>query len=337
MTDTWFLLPLAAVATAVVAWALARSGLAGRLSDVPNERSLHGQPVPRVGGIAMMLVALPLAEWGAGDIGVLLALAAGLAVLSAADDVRSLPIGLRLSAHAAAALVAVLQILASRGIEWGAALVVALAAVLAVTWMTNLFNFMDGSDGIAGGMAAAGFGAYAAGAYAAGEPGLAWASAALACAAVGFLLLNVPPARVFMGDAGSIPCGFLAGALGFVGVVRDAWPAWFPVLVFSLFIVDATVTLVRRLRRGAPVWRAHREHAYQRLVLAGWSKRRLALAAWAVMAATAGSAVLGRAAGAMAACVIIVVWAACHALILVAVERRCAATPRKAPSGGFEP
>lgn len=337
MKDPWLVLPLAAVATAVVAWALARSGLAGRLSDVPNERSLHGQPVPRVGGIAMMVVALPLAAWGAGDVAILLSLAGALAVLSAADDIRSLPIGLRLSAHAAAALIAVLQILAVNGIEWAAAPVVALAAVLAVAWMTNLFNFMDGSDGLAGGMAAAGFGAYAAGAFAAGEPGLAWTSAALACAAVGFLLLNVPPARVFMGDAGSIPCGFLAGALGFAGVVRGAWPGWFPVLVFSPFIADATVTLVRRLLRGAPVWRAHREHAYQRLVLAGWSKRRLALAAWTVMAAAAGSAVLGRTAGATTACVIIVVWAAFYALILVAVERRCAATPRKAPSGGFEP
>lgn len=113
---------------------------------------------------------------------------------------------------------------------------------------------------------------------------------AIAGAAIGFLACNFPPARVFMGDAGSVPLGFLAGAFGLAGWRAGIWPLWFPLLVFSPFIFDATVTLGRRLSRGERVWQAHRDHAYQRLILAGWSHRRLALTAWLLMVASAASA-----------------------------------------------
>ncbi len=96
-----------------------------------------------------------------------------------------------------------------------------------------------------------------------------------------------------MGDAGSIPLGFLAGALGVQGALAGAWPFWFPVLVFSPFIVDATVTLARRMVRREPFWRAHRAHYYQRLVLSGWSHRRVALGAYALMCAGAAAALAG--------------------------------------------
>jgi UDP-N-acetylmuramyl pentapeptide phosphotransferase/UDP-N-acetylglucosamine-1-phosphate transferase len=124
-----------------------------------------------------------------------------------------------------------------------------------------------------------------------------------------------------MGDAGSIPLGFLAGALGLAGAIRGTWPAWFPLLVFSPFWVDASVTIARRLLRRERIWIAHRSHYYQRLVLMGWSTRRLALCAYALMLATALSALLGRAQGGSIQCAILVVWAVLYVAAIVAIER----------------
>src|SRR6185503_1293522 len=176
----------------------------------------------------------------------------------------------------------------------GVPFVAAILITLAIAWMTNLYNFMDGADGLAGGMALFCFAAYALAASAAGFEALALGAAGVASAAFGFLAFNFPPARVFMGDAGSIPVGFLAGALGLHGAIVGAWPSWFPLLVFSPFVVDATATIAHRLARGDRVWIAHRQHYYQRLVLSGWSTRRLALTCYAVMIAASASALAVR-------------------------------------------
>jgi UDP-N-acetylmuramyl pentapeptide phosphotransferase/UDP-N-acetylglucosamine-1-phosphate transferase len=156
-------------------------------------------------------------------------------------------------------------------------------AVLALMWFTNLYNFMDGSDGLAGGMAVAGFGAYAIAAWQSGDPALATAAAGTAAAALGFLAFNFHPARVFMGDSGSIPLGFLAGAMGLAGWRDGLWPLWFPVLAFGPFVADASATLARRVLRGERFWQAHRTHYYQRLVQLGWGHRRTAFAEYALM------------------------------------------------------
>jgi len=193
-------------------------------------------------------------------------------------------------------------------------------------WMTNLYNFMDGSDGLAGTMALVGFGAYAAAAALAGHGPLALVSLAVASASAGFLAFNFPPARVFMGDAGSIPLGFLAGALGVLGVVAGAWPAAFPAVAFSPFIVDATATLLRRLVRGERVWQAHRSHYYQRLVLSGWNPRRLVLAAGGLMLAAAASALVLARSGLMLQCGIIFFWVVLYALLLPAIDRKTRTT-----------
>jgi UDP-N-acetylmuramyl pentapeptide phosphotransferase/UDP-N-acetylglucosamine-1-phosphate transferase len=312
---------------AVAAWIfiaiLRRSRLAARLADVPNERSLHASPVPRVGGLGLVAAALPVAAWvGDAPIAILAGCAALLAVVSAFDDVRSLPISVRLPAHAAAATVAILAIAGPARAHGGLGAVEAALAILAIVWMTNLYNFMDGSDGLAGGMTVIGFGALALAAAAAREWSLAAACAALASAGAGFLAHNFPTARVFMGDAGSIPLGFLAAALGLHGALLDAWPLAFPLVVFSPFIADATVTLARRVLRGERFWRAHRSHYYQRLVLAGWTRRRLALAAYALMIAAAASAWLLRAAEPHARFAIIAGWVALYAALFLAIERR---------------
>jgi UDP-N-acetylmuramyl pentapeptide phosphotransferase/UDP-N-acetylglucosamine-1-phosphate transferase len=153
---------------------------------------------------------------------------------------------------------------------------------------------MDGSDGLAGGMAVIGFAAYAFAAGLAGHAPLAATSLAVSAAAAGFLAYNFPPARIFLGDVGSIPLGFLAGALGVIGWRDDVWPLWFPVLVFGPFIGDATITLFKRAARRERVWQAHREHYYQRLVRMGFGHRNTALIGYAAMLVCAAAALAGR-------------------------------------------
>jgi len=270
---------------------LRRSRWAALLADTPNERSLHSVPTPRVGGLGLMAGALPVgALFADGPLSVLFACAGLLALVSFADDRQSLPIEVRLPAHLAAASMAVLAIAAPGAGHPGLGAVEATVAVAALVWMTNLFNFMDGSDGLAGGMGSIGFAALSAAAAGAGAMPLALGAAAIAAASLGFLAHNFPPARVFLGDAGSVPLGFLGGALGLYGMLSGAWPWWFPLVVFSPFIADATVTLLRRALRGERFWRAHRSHYYQRLVLAGWTRRGLALSGYALMLAAAASA-----------------------------------------------
>ncbi|ODU14637.1 MAG: UDP-phosphate N-acetylglucosaminyl 1-phosphate transferase [Thiobacillus sp. SCN 64-35] len=266
---------IAAFATCwwTLTWLLRRSRLP---MDHPNERSLHATPTPRIGGLGIMagLLAAAMGLGGAEVLPVVLA-AAALAAVSVLDDVRGLSVSVRFLAHF---VVAVGCLLASGLSGW-----VLLVATLAVVWMTNLYNFMDGSDGLAGGMAVIGFGALAVAAWLGDTLGLAAFCASIAAAALAFLRFNFPPARLFMGDSGSIPLGFMAATLGIAGAMNGVWPWLFPLLVFSPFIVDASVTLARRALRGEKIWQAHRSHYYQRAVLLGATHRQLALAAYALM------------------------------------------------------
>jgi UDP-N-acetylmuramyl pentapeptide phosphotransferase/UDP-N-acetylglucosamine-1-phosphate transferase len=211
-------------------------------------------------------------------------------LVSFLDDRRSVPAGVRLAVHT----------LAASGVVAGAGLVVpsvtvptvgeislgwlaAPATVLFIVWMANLYNFMDGMDGFAGGMTVVGFGALSYLAFSTVEHVQAIVALLVAVAAAGFLRFNWPPARIFMGDVGSVPLGFLAGGLSVMGVYRGIYDLWVPVLIFSPFIVDATATLIRRLVRRDRVWQAHREHYYQRLVLAGWGHRKTVAAEYGLM------------------------------------------------------
>lgn len=278
---------LALPASAFTVWLLSRGRAARIALDHPNQRSLHTTPIPRTGGLGVVAGiavgwaavggTLPAALWGG---------AALLAVLSFADDRYGLPTSVRFLAHIAAAV----WLVTALGTGWN--LWLWSLAVAAIVWMTNLYNFMDGSDGLAGGMALSGFGFFAIAAATHGHPDLALATLAVAAAALGFLAFNLPPARVFMGDAGSISLGFSAAGFGMLGAVRDVWPAWFPVLVFLPFIVDATVTLLRRGLRGEKVWHAHKEHYYQRLIRMGWSHRKTALVEYALMGGSGSMALI---------------------------------------------
>jgi UDP-N-acetylmuramyl pentapeptide phosphotransferase/UDP-N-acetylglucosamine-1-phosphate transferase len=198
-------------------------------------------------------------------------------VVSLLDDLYGLPAIVRLATHLIAA-----SLVASSEIQSGAALIV--LSTLTIGWMTNLYNFMDGSDGLAGGMTLFGFSFYGIAALLAGHMEFALLNFSIAAAAAGFLVFNFHPARIFMGDVGSVPLGFLAASLGLMGWRHGSWTWWFPLLVFSPFIVDASVTLARRLLHRERVWRAHRDHYYQRLVQMGWGHRNTAFAEYALMA-----------------------------------------------------
>jgi UDP-GlcNAc:undecaprenyl-phosphate GlcNAc-1-phosphate transferase len=264
-----------------MAFALVASGLtiAGLLrarlnlpQDAPNERSLHRAPLPRGGGIALWVGWLPVALWAppvtGGETVMWLIPWLALALVSLRDDVRALGVGVRLTVHAIAALWFAIAL------AWAAAvggpgpamlqiLLVALPVAAILAWSLNLYNFMDGNDGLAAAMAILGFSAYGAGAMIEGAPATAFF--ALAAAALPFFWVNFPPSRLIMGDVGSVPLGFLAAAFGVSLVVLGRWPAWFPALVFLPFIADATTTLARRIWRRERIWEAHRNHYYQRL------------------------------------------------------------------------
>jgi len=312
------ILPLSILAAAGLSWALVRQFCrpSSRLYwlDRPNDRSLHDRPTPRTGGIGIMIGTT--AGWALAGMPMALAFAASIALTAVSlwDDAKGLPVAWRLISHVAAAAALVLAA--------GEPLWPACGLILAIVWMTNLYNFMDGSDGLAGGMALFGFLAYAVAAGRQDAGDLASLAMLVAAAGAGFLPFNFSPARIFMGDAGSIPLGFLAAALGFEGWRREIWPAWFPLLVFSPFVADATVTLLRRAWRRQPVWRAHREHAYQKLVCLGWSHRRVAVHAYGLMLAAGLSALLLATRPVHWQWLGLAGWAVIYALVFLAVELR---------------
>ena len=271
--------------------------------DYPNERSLHTRPTPRTGGVAIIVAALLAGavwvvytgeQW---EKSAMLGFSAAfVAVMSFVDDRRQIEPHYRLIAHFAAAGVLLLAgfsidrawLPGSGSLPSAAA---TLVTVLYLVWMLELYNFMDGLDGFAGGMAVAGFGTLAVLSSAGGADLVAGLSLIVAAASLGFLVLNFPPARIFMGDVGSATLGLLAAALSVWGAQSGAFPFWATVLAFSPFIVDASVTLGRRAWRREKIWKPHKTHYYQRLVQLGWTHRTVVLCEYILMAATSVSAI----------------------------------------------
>lgn len=268
---------------------LVRSPWAHHVMDRPNQRSLHVVPVPRTGGLALVggiLVGwLPLASatgW------IMLAPFLILSLVSFVDDWRGMSVLVRLLVH----IVAVIGCVAALT-NGSLGVLEFILVVLALVWMTNLFNFMDGADGLAGGMAFIGFLFLGGMAFLGGDIEFAQLNWVVAGVSLVFLLFNFYPARIFMGDVGSIPLGFLAAASGLAGYLKDIWPAWAPILIFSPFIVDATLTLLKRLFRQERVWEAHREHYYQRYILLGHGHRKTAWLEYGLMSAVGLTALWG--------------------------------------------
>jgi len=246
--------------------------------DHPNERSSHSVPTPRGGGWGIVITVLPVwlainhAEGVLAERWPFLLAAVVLIAISWLDDVRSVSVGVRFVIQASAVITG-LSCLPEQTLVFQGLLPPLLdrtVTALGWLWFVNLFNFMDGIDGIAGAEAAAIGGGIM---IVAGLGGLscaiAWQAAAIIGAAFGFLIWNWQPARVFMGEVGSVPLGFLLGWLLLELAIRG--PLVAAVLLPLYFITDATVTLVRRLWRGKKFWQAHREHYYQKGVQTGRS------------------------------------------------------------------
>ncbi len=271
-----------ACVTVLVASALATGALRRQLQqrsilDHPNERSSHERPTPRGGGLAV--VPIILVAWAlhagvpvTGERAVVIFGAAALALLSWVDDLRSLPASIRLIGQTAV-VAAALYLLDGLGPVFQGLLPPLMDKIVAAAawiWFINLFNFMDGIDGISGVEAISVGGGLAALALMSPEAAPApWYGLAVAAAMFGFLIWNWHPARIFLGDVGSVPIGFL---LGFLLLTAAASGYWAPALILPLYyLADATITLVRRGLRGEKVWRAHREHFYQKSVQRGRS------------------------------------------------------------------
>lgn len=259
---------------------LRRYALARQILDVPNERSSHVRPTPRGGGVAIVMSFLAgigmLYAKGDVDSGLLGILAGGgglIALIGFWDDHASLPARVRIVFHAAAAVWALFILggwptldLGFGSVAWGIA--GAVVGVVGLVWLLNLYNFMDGIDGIAGTEAVF---VASAGALMLGLEGVSpFPLLMLAAASLGFLLLNWPPARIFMGDAGSGFIGYALGGFALHAVVTGVTAVWPWLILLGVFCVDATVTLVRRWLRGQKWYAAHRSHAYQ------WASRRYA-------------------------------------------------------------
>ena len=299
---TGLIILLVFLLAAGLTWYLSHPASKLRILDEPNERSLHLIPVPRTGGLAIIasavLGSLALAVVETPNPGLLVVISgvALIAVVSFIDDRSAVRAEYRLLIHAVAAVLVLAggflpKVLDLPGEPWlWPTWVSILFTLLFIIWMTNLYNFMDGMDGFAGGMTVFGFGAYALLGWQASEPLFTTASLIVAASAAGFLLFNFPPARIFMGDVGSSALGFLGACFSLWAATEKIFPIWVGILVFSPFIVDATVTLLTRLLAGCTVWEAHRSHYYQRLVRSGWGHRKTVLLEYALMIAAGLSA-----------------------------------------------
>lgn len=298
-------LPVASLLLSLLAtrWLISNAAAGRGPMDVPNARSLHHAPVPRTGGLAVLsgllgplLILAGLGAFAPEFVWLFGALAL-VATLSFFDDLGDVSPWMRLFAHFLSAILLMVggfhwSVLALPGIALTLpALVGGGLTILYIVWMINLYNFMDGMDGFAGGMAVFGFSALAILGWSGGEPLFGLVATCLVAAAAGFLSGNYPPARIFLGDAGSSSLGLLAAGLSLWGVQLGLFPLWTAWLAFSPFIVDATWTLLVRLIRHERIWEPHRAHHYQRLVLAGWGHRKTLLRGYLLMAAAAVCAV----------------------------------------------
>ncbi len=279
-----------ALITAGIRMVLVRRGM----MDLPNARSSHAVPVPRGGGAAIVVVFLSAVVWlllrhviPAGLAWALVGGGLAIAIVGFLDDRFSLPTWPRLVVQALAAVwdlwcLGAIQPLQSgiSALLWG--WVSRVAAFAALVWITNLFNFMDGIDGLAGmeAVCVSVLGAILLFLY--GLPSYSQLSWLLAAAGLGFLVWNWPPAKIFMGDVGSGFLGFTLGTLALFSSRTRPELIWPWLILLAAFFVDATVTLLRRMFSRARWYEAHRNHAYQHAAQAWGSHAKVTLAVAAI-------------------------------------------------------
>lgn len=281
---------LAAMAlTGAIRWLALRSGWL----DYPNPRSAHVAPLPVSGGVAIVVVSsawFALAPIGTTAQIVVALCGWTIAIVGFIDDRRPVSKWARLLTQVAA--IGVLMLVTREfgplhvpGLP-GDGLLAVLSTWLALTWLVNLYNFMDGIDGLAAaeavtvGLGLAGclhFGGY-------GAPAIVTGCCLVSGASLGFLVWNWPPARIFMGDVGSGFLGFLLGALALLAHREAGLSLFVPLILLAVFVTDATVTLLRRVVRRERWYEPHRIHAYQWLSRRFGSHRPVTLIAIAVNA-----------------------------------------------------
>lgn len=270
-------MPLGFVSTVLLTYLLIRVGLRKGVLDIPNERSSHTSPVPRGGGVAIIiaffvflyvypgLVDSPL------DISIWKSLLLGgaiIAIVGFVDDLHDVPARWRFVVQLGAAFLALsflpsLPEIAIFGLSLELGMFGYIFFAVSLVWFVNLFNFMDGIDGIAGIEAITVLGSAAL--ILCAQAQFAWLTllSYLAVCVAGFLLWNWPPAKVFMGDACSGFLGFTLGLLAIMTSLESAMNVWVWLILFGVFVVDATTTLLTRVTRGEKWYEAHRSHAYQ--------------------------------------------------------------------------
>ena len=274
MSYGWFIPVIVAVSFSLT-WALRRYALSRSLIDIPNARSSHSVPTPRGGGVAIVLaftLALGMLVFaGLMSSSAFLSIAGAgalIAVIGFMDDHGHIAARWRLLGHFVASIWLLFWLGGLPAVEiFGGAFDLGwfghLLAAFYLVWLLNLYNFMDGIDGIASVEAIC----VCLGAcllyWVSGATDLVWAPFLLAVSVAGFLFWNFPPARIFMGDAGSGFLGIVLGGLSLQGAWVSADFLWGWLILLGVFVVDATFTLFRRLLRGDKIYEAHRSHAYQ--------------------------------------------------------------------------
>lgn len=261
----------------VLSWGLTgvvrRYAIQSQLVDVPNERSSHNVVTPSGGGLAIVVVYLVgvvfLAVTQMLDLSLALAIAGGgsaVAVIGYIDDRRDISPLIRILVHIAAAIWLLVWVGGTPVLRFGSTVIdvvwlIYLLEFVGIVWCINLYNFMDGIDGLSGGQAVfvgvAGTLLFAVSGYSYGTAAL------MAVASAGFLLWNWPPARIFMGDVGSGFLGFIIASLIVISIHHTHVPILSWVMVMAVFVTDSTFTLLRRMLRGDKWYAAHRSHAYQ--------------------------------------------------------------------------
>jgi len=271
----WYVFPIVALVCLAMTALLRQYALRRSIIDIPNARSSHTVPTPRGGGVAIVLTFALVLVWLAcvqlitvAESTALLGAGLLIAIIGFMDDHGHIAARWRLLGHFAAAIWTLfwmqgLPAVTAFGITFDLGWAGHVLALFYLVWMLNLYNFMDGIDGLASLQAICACLALTLIYFLSGRPSMMWAPLLLSVSVAGFLYWNFPPARIFMGDAGSGFLGIILGGLS----IQAAWAgsefffAW--LIMLGVFIMDATFTLIRRLARGDKVYEAHRSHAYQ--------------------------------------------------------------------------
>ena len=257
-----------------------------RIIDHPNERSSHSTPTPRAGGLAIVVVVTGTGLWSMreADPGrVLVYIVCGLVIayLGWRDDVHSLSTRVRFAVQGLVAAVSIYGLGYAREVTIplvGELQLGAFGVVITFLWivgLTNAYNFMDGIDGIAGGVALAGGLGWMMLATQANIPFAFWVALAIAASSLGFLGHNWSPAKIFMGDVASTFLGYTFAVLPLLSATEGGDALMLGTLLMWTFIMDAGVTFIRRALKRENVFAAHRTHLYQRLVIGGYSHRKV--------------------------------------------------------------